>query len=59
MEIAHQNDAIIQDDRRVSVREVSEIVGVSMVSVHKVMQKIRGYQRVIARWVTRQFKDSQ
>ena len=37
-----QIDAIIQEDRRVMVREVSEKVGVSVRSAHKVMHNDLG-----------------
>ena len=50
---------VIDADRRHTVREVAEIVGISKSSAHKIISDELGMSRVCARWVPRLLRDEE
>lgn len=47
---------IIRQDRRRTVREIEDMLGISKSSVHRILPEKIGMQRVCARWVPRILK---
>lgn len=45
-------EGLIRENRRISIRAISENVGVSIGSVHSMVHKL-GYSKVCAQWVPR------
>ena len=50
---------VIDADRRHTVREVAEIVGISKSSAHRILSDELGMSRVCARWVPRLLRDEE
>ena len=50
--VNHVRDAI-DTDRRLTVREISEDIGISKTSVHRILRETLVMSRVCARWVPR------
>ena len=44
-------NGVIDTDRRLTVREISEDIGISKTSVHWILRETLGMSRVCARWV--------
>jgi len=49
--------SIIEDDRRVRIRQIVELTGVSYGYVHKIMHEELGLSKICARWVPRRLTD--
>ena len=47
--VNHVRD-VIDTDRRLTVREISEDIGISKTSVHRILHEALGMSRVCARW---------
>ena len=52
-------ERLILDNRRVSVREISEELEISIGSVEEIIHKELNFNKVSARWVPRLFKPDQ
>ena len=50
--VNHVRD-VIDTDRRLTVWEISEDIGISKTSVHRILRKTLGMSRVFASWVPR------
>ena len=50
--VNHVRD-VIDTDRRLTVREISEDIGISKTFVHRILRETLGMSRVCARWVPR------
>lgn len=51
-------EGLIRENRRISIRAISENVGVSIGSVHSIVHKL-GYSKVCAQWVPRLLSENQ
>ena len=52
-----QADALIKENRRITINELTELLGVSARSALKIMDTL-GYSKVCARWVPRQLREA-
>lgn len=51
-------DSLVRENRRITIREIAEHVGISIGSVSSIMESL-GYQKVCARWVPHLLTDEQ
>ena len=56
--VNHVRD-VIDTDRRLTVREISEDIGISKTSVHWILRETLGMSRVCARWVPRRLTEDE
>jgi ribosomal protein S25 len=52
-------DTLVQENRHITVRELSTAVNISMGSIHQILHAHLGYQKVCAQWVPKHHTDEQ
>jgi hypothetical protein len=52
-------DTLVQKNRRITVRELSTAVNISMGSIHQILYAHLGYRKVCAQWVLKHLTDEQ
>jgi hypothetical protein len=52
-------DKLVQDNRRITVRELSTAINISMGSIHQILHAHPGYQKVCAQWMPKHLADEQ